>query len=103
MRNKRHREELLCIGGPHNEPGGQSGAHQRSAAVDDETPANPGGLPKKVFEGLDAQIAANRSVFLLRFRIRAVLWIQPARDEAIPGNYLELVAPGHDGRRERPV
>jgi non-heme chloroperoxidase len=28
-----------------------------------ETPANPGGLPKEVFDGLQAQLAANRSQF----------------------------------------
>ncbi|HET6144810.1 MAG TPA: alpha/beta hydrolase [Candidatus Acidoferrales bacterium] len=28
-----------------------------------KTPANPGGLPKEVFEGLQAQLAANRSEF----------------------------------------
>src|SRR5262245_3972948 len=28
-----------------------------------KTPANPGGLPKDVFEGLQAQLAANRSIF----------------------------------------
>src|SRR5260221_11644609 len=27
------------------------------------TPANPGGLPKEVFDGLQAQLAANRSQF----------------------------------------
>ena len=28
-----------------------------------QTPANPGGLPKEVFDGLQAQLAANRSQF----------------------------------------
>src|SRR5262249_8646093 len=28
-----------------------------------KTPANPGGLPKDVFDGLQAQLAANRSIF----------------------------------------
>src|SRR5262249_55956783 len=28
-----------------------------------KTPTNPGGLPKDVFEGLQAQLAANRSIF----------------------------------------
>jgi non-heme chloroperoxidase len=30
-----------------------------------KTPANPGGLPKEVFDGLQAQLAANRSQFYL--------------------------------------
>jgi non-heme chloroperoxidase len=28
-----------------------------------KTPTNPGGLPKDVFDGLQAQLAANRSIF----------------------------------------
>jgi len=28
-----------------------------------KTPANPGGLPKEVFDGFQAQVAANRSQF----------------------------------------
>jgi len=30
-----------------------------------QTPANPGGLPKKVFDGFQAQVAANRAQFYL--------------------------------------
>ena len=65
-----------------------------------KTPANPGGLPKEVFDGFQAQLAANRSQFYLRSAGRAVLWLQPARGEALAGHDLELVAPGHDGRRQ---
>ena len=32
-----------------------------------QTPANPGGLPKSVFDGLDAQLAANRPQFYYDF------------------------------------
>jgi non-heme chloroperoxidase len=32
-----------------------------------KTPANPGGLPKEVFDGLQAQVAANRAQFYLDF------------------------------------
>jgi non-heme chloroperoxidase len=32
-----------------------------------KTPANPGGLPKEVFDGLQAQLAANRSQFCYDF------------------------------------
>ena len=46
------------------EPGGQGGADQRGAAADgqDAEPI-PGGLPKEVFDGLQAQLAANRAQF----------------------------------------
>jgi len=42
---------------------GQSGAHQLSAAADGADRRQPGGLPKSVFDDLQAQLAANRSVF----------------------------------------
>src|SRR5271168_840923 len=32
-----------------------------------QTPSNPGGLPKKVFDDLQAQLAANRAQFYLEF------------------------------------
>ena len=65
-----------------------------------KTAANPGGLPKEVFDGLQAQLAASRSQVLLRPAGRAVLWLQPARCRTLAGGDLELVAPGHDGRRQ---
>ena len=65
-----------------------------------KTAANPGGLPKEVFDGLQAQLAANRAQFYLRSAGRAVLRLQPARCEALRRGDLELVAPGHDGRRQ---
>ena len=43
-----------------------------------QTEANPGGLPKSVFDDLQAQLAANRSVFY-RARLGPVLRLQPAR------------------------
>ena len=46
-----------------------------------KTAANPNGLPKEVFDGLQAQLAANRSQVLLRFVGRTFLWLQPARRE----------------------
>jgi len=46
------------------EPGGQGGAHQFGPPpLMVKTAANPGGLPKEVFDGLQAQLAANRSQF----------------------------------------
>ena len=47
-----------------------------------KTAANPGGLPKEVFDGLQAQLAANRCAILLRCAGGAVLWLQPARRES---------------------
>ncbi len=65
-----------------------------------KTAANPGGLPKEVFDGLQAQLAANRASVLLRPACGTVLWLQPAWCETLSGRDLELVAPGHDGRRQ---
>ena len=43
--------------------GSEGGHHQRGATADGETAANPNGLPKAVFDDLQAQLAANRSNF----------------------------------------
>jgi non-heme chloroperoxidase len=64
-----------------------------------KTAANPGGLPKDVFDEMQAQLAASRAL-LLRCSGRTVLWLQPPWCETQPGQHLELVAPGHDGRRK---
>ena len=47
-----------------------------------KTAANPGGLPKEVFDGLQAQLAANRAQFYYDCR-RPVLWLQPAGRETV--------------------
>jgi pimeloyl-ACP methyl ester carboxylesterase len=60
-----------------------------------KTAANPGGLPKDVFDGLQAQLA-----ILSRPGGGAFLWLQPAGCESLGGDRPELVAAGHDGRRE---
>ena len=65
-----------------------------------KTAANPGGLPKDVFDGLQAQLAANRSQFYRDLPDGAVLWLQPAGRQAVRSRHPELVAPGHDGRRQ---
>ena len=65
-----------------------------------QTDANPGGLPKSVFDGLQAQVATGRSQFYRDLPGRPLLRLQPARRGAQGGDYPELVAPGHDGRSE---
>ena len=61
-----------------------------------KTPANPGGLPKEVFDGLQAQLAASRTQFYYDLPAGPFYGtIGPARKLA--GSDLELVAPGHDG------
>jgi non-heme chloroperoxidase len=63
-----------------------------------KTAANPNGLPKEVFDGLQAQLAANRSNFY-----RALPegpFYGYARGTAFGGDHCQLVASGHDGRRE---
>ena len=47
-----------------------------------KTAANPGGLPKDVFDGLQAQLAANRSQFYHDVAAGPVLRLQPARRES---------------------
>ena len=65
-----------------------------------KTDANPGGLPKEVFDGFQAQLAANRSQFYRDVAGRAFLRLQPAGRETLRSDDPELVAPGNDGRRE---
>src|SRR5256884_4691341 len=43
-----------------------------------KTPANPGGLPKEVFDGLQAQLAANRSQFYRDLPAGPVVGSKPA-------------------------
>ena len=56
-----------------------------------KTDANPGGLPKEVFDGLQDQVATNRSRVLPRLRVGTVLRLQPPRrcsqSEAIIDNW----------------
>ena len=65
-----------------------------------KTAANPGGLPKEVFDGLQAQLAANRAQFY--YDLPAGPFYGYNRPGAKPSQSgdLELVAPGHDGRRQ---
>jgi hypothetical protein len=61
-----------------------------------KTEANPLGLPKAVFDDLQAQLAV-----LSRRANRTVLWVQPAGREILRGGHRKLVAPGHDGERAK--
>ena len=65
-----------------------------------KTPANPGGLPKEVFDGFQAQVGRQPGAVLSGCADRTLLRLQPAGRESIPGCDSELVAPGHDGRSE---
>ena len=65
-----------------------------------KTAANPGGLPKDVFDGLQAQVFGQSLGILPRSGIRAVLRLQPAGRESLGSDHPELVAARHDGRGE---
>ena len=66
-----------------------------------KTTANPGGLPREVFDGLQGATRRQPHTVLLRSASGTVLWLQPAGCETLSGRDLELVAPGNDGRRQR--
>ena len=68
-----------------------------------QTEANPGGLPLEVFDGFREGTGVQPVPVLPRRRLRTVLRLQPTRSEGLPGGHLELVAPGHDGRRQGPL
>ena len=65
-----------------------------------KTPANPGGLPIEVFDGLRKSAGRQPGAVLSRFREQPLLWLQPAGREANPRRHPELVAAGHDGERQ---
>jgi non-heme chloroperoxidase len=65
-----------------------------------KTAANPAGLPKEVFDGLQAQLAANRAQFYRGLPEGPFYGLQPAGRESFGGDHPKLVAPGDDGRRE---
>ena len=65
-----------------------------------KTPANPGGLPKEVFDGLQVQVADQPRAVLPRPAGRPVLRLQSAGRETSQGDHPELVAARHDGRRQ---
>ena len=62
-----------------------------------KTPANPGGLPKEVFDGFAGAARGEPLAVLPRFRLGAVLRLQSPGRQALRGHRPELVAPGNDG------
>ena len=65
-----------------------------------KTAANPGGLPKEVFDGSASTTRRQSLAILSRPAGGPFLWLQPAGRESLRGNHSELVASGHDGRSE---
>src|SRR6266536_1557665 len=65
------------------------------------TGANPGGLPKSVFDDLQAQLRSRQPVGVLPGpALGPLLRLQPARRGILRSDHRELVAPGNDGRSE---
>ncbi len=65
--------------------------------------ANPGGLPKEVFDGLQAQVATNRAQFYRDLPAGPFYGFNRGRRESLGRRHSELVAPGHDGRSQGPL
>ena len=65
-----------------------------------QTAANPGGLPKDVFDGFQAQLAANRSQFYRDVAAGPFYGYNRPGAKASEAVIAELVAAGHDGRRQ---
>ena len=68
-----------------------------------QTQANPGGLPKSVFDDLQAQLAANRSVFYRALPSGPFYGFNRPGVKPVRGDHRELVAPGNDGRGQGPL
>ena len=73
-----------ALSGRHGKARRQGRSDRRGAATDGEDQGESGGLPKEVFDGFQAQFAANRSQFYLALP-RAFLRIQPASEKPSPG------------------
>ena len=65
-----------------------------------KTDANPGGLPKEVFDGLQEQVATNRAQFYRDLPEGPFYGFNRRGCEADRRDYSELVATRHDGRRQ---
>ena len=65
-----------------------------------KTPDNPGGLPKEVFDGFQAQVAGNRAQFYLDLPPGPFYGFNRPGAKPSQGVIRELVAPGNDGRRQ---
>ncbi len=65
-----------------------------------QTDANPGGLPKSVFDDLQAQLAANRSEFYRALPSGPFYGFNRPGVEPSESDHRQLVAPGDDGGSE---
>ena len=65
-----------------------------------KTDANPGGLPKEVFDGFQAQLAANRSQFYRDLASGPFYGFNRPGAKPFRGDHRELVASEHDRRRQ---
>ena len=65
-----------------------------------KTAANPGGLPKDFFDDLQAQLAANRPQFFYDLPAGPFYGFNRPGVKTLEPSGLELVAAGHDGRRQ---
>ena len=65
-----------------------------------KTAANPEGLPKSVFDDLQAQLAANRSKFYRDLPEGPFYGFNRPGAKPVGGHHCKLVAAGDDGRRQ---
>ena len=68
-----------------------------------QTDANPAGVPQAAFEGFQAALAANRSEFYRAVASGPFYNFDQPGVTGVGTGHRELVASGHDGRREGPV
>ena len=79
---------------------GESGDHQRGAAADGENCGEPQGPAQERFRRSSKAARRQPRQVLLRSPRWPLLRLQPTRREDDRAGGLELVAPGHDGRRQ---
>ena len=80
---------------------GEGCDHQRGAAADGEDPGTiRSAFPNRVFDDLQAQLAANRAQFYYDLPAGPFYGFNRPGVKTIGASRLELVAPGHDGRSQ---
>jgi len=93
--------EARATSPPWKRPRGRAGPDQPVPPLVVKTPANPGGLPLEVFDGLRQQLAAGRAQFYLDFASGPFTAFNRVGAKVSQGVIQNLVATGDDGSARR--
>src|SRR5439155_4896804 len=97
--NRRRRGGALS-GTAWRKPGGEGCADQRGAAADGEDGEKSWRAAQRSVRWIAGAARGQSLAILSRPAGGTILWLQPAGRESLGGDHPELVASGHDGRRQ---